>query len=138
MGLHRDPSEFEPRVPVFFGELRRRLWFTILDMDLHLSLACNLSCLVREGDFTCKPPRNLDDSDLYFDMQELPPSKPIDQLTDDQMQVYAAMTLGVRMQVAHLINRVDSIRDYGEIIEVGTKLDRFLEDINYLFPAMAF
>ncbi|KAF6831361.1 zn2cys6 transcription factor [Colletotrichum plurivorum] len=134
MGLHRDPSEFEPRVPVFFGELRRRLWFTILDMDLHLSLACNLSCLVRDGDFTCKPPRNLDDSDLYFDMKELPPSKPIDQLTDNQMQVYAAMTLGVRMQVAHLINRVDSIRDYGEVLEVGTKLDRFLEDINYLFP----
>ncbi|OBR06311.1 fungal specific transcription factor domain-containing protein [Colletotrichum higginsianum IMI 349063] len=134
MGLHRDPSEFEPRMPVFLGELRRRLWFTILDMDLHLSLACNLSCLVREGDFTCRPPRNLDDADLYFDMKELPPSKPIDQLTDNQMQVYAAMTLGVRMQVAHLINRVDSVRDYGEIIEVGTKLDRFLEDINYLFP----
>ncbi|KAI3535050.1 fungal specific transcription factor [Colletotrichum tamarilloi] len=134
MGMHRDPSEFEPRVPVFFGELRRRLWFTILDMDLHLSLACNLSCLVRDGDFTCRPPRNLDDSDLFFDMKELPPSKPIDQLTDNQMQVYAAMTLGARMQVAHLINRVDSIRDYSEIIEVGTKLDRFLEDINYLFP----
>ncbi|KAK1978058.1 hypothetical protein LZ30DRAFT_600000 [Colletotrichum cereale] len=134
MGLHRDPSEFEPRVPVFFGELRRRLWFTILDMDLHMSLACNLPCLVRDGDFTCRPPRNLDDSDLYIDMKELPPSKPIDQLTDNQMQVYAAMTLGVRMQVAHLINRVDSIRDYSEIIEVGTKLDRFLEDINYLFP----
>ncbi|KAF4818432.1 Transcription factor lepE [Colletotrichum siamense] len=134
MGLHRDPSEFEPRVPVFFGELRRRLWFTILDMDLHLSLACNLSCLVRDGDFTCRPPRNLDDKDLFFEMKELPPSKPIDQLTDNQMQVYAAMTLGVRMQVAHLINRVDSIRDYSEVLEVGTKLDRFLEDINYLFP----
>ncbi|KAF9878900.1 hypothetical protein CkaCkLH20_03800 [Colletotrichum karsti] len=134
MGLHRDPSEFEPRVPVFFGELRRRLWFTILDMDLHLSLACNLSCLVREGDFTCRPPRNLDDNDLFLEMKELPPSKPIDQLTDNQMQVYAAMTLGVRMQVAHLINRVDSIRDYSEVLEVGTKLDRFLEDINYLFP----
>nr|XP_036576431.1 zn2cys6 transcription factor [Colletotrichum truncatum]KAF6783169.1 zn2cys6 transcription factor [Colletotrichum truncatum] len=134
MGLHRDPSEFEPRVPVFFGELRRRLWFTILDMDLHLSLACNLSCLVREGDFTCKPPRNLDDKDLFFDMKELPPSKPLDQLTDNQMQVYAAMTLGVRMQVANLINRIDSIRDYSEVLEVGTKLDRFLEDINYLFP----
>lgn len=134
MGLHRDPADFEPRVTVFLGEIRRRLWFTILDMDLHISLSCNLPCLVRDGDFTCKPPRNLDDIELYPDMEELPPTKPIDQLTDNQMQVYAALTLGIRMKVAHLVNRVDAIRDYQEIIDVGMKLDRFLEDINYIFP----
>ncbi|KAH7134740.1 fungal-specific transcription factor domain-containing protein [Dactylonectria estremocensis] len=134
MGLHRDPSEFEPRVPVFIGEMRRRLWFTILDMDLHISLASNLPCLVRDGDFTCQPPRNLDDSELYAEMKELPPSRPIDQATDNQMQVYAAMTLGVRMKVAHLLNRIDTIRDYQEVLDVGAKLGRYLDDINYIFP----
>ncbi|KAM4059235.1 fungal specific transcription factor [Hirsutella rhossiliensis] len=134
MGLHRDPSEFEPRISVFLGELRRRLWFTIVDMDLHMSLACNLPCLVREGDFSCRPPRNLNDSELFLGMQELPPTKPIDQVTDNQMQVYAAMTLGVRMRVAPLINRIDTMRDYQEVVEVGAKLERFLDDINYVFP----
>ncbi|KAH6971766.1 fungal-specific transcription factor domain-containing protein [Ilyonectria sp. MPI-CAGE-AT-0026] len=134
MGLHRDPSEFEPRIPIFQGEMRRRLWFTILDMDLHISLSCNLPCLVRDGDFTCRPPRNLDDVDLYAEMKELPPSRPIDQVTDNQMQVYAAMTLGVRMKVAHLLNRIDTIRDYQEVLDVGTKLGRYLDDINYIFP----
>ncbi|KAF4500145.1 hypothetical protein FAGAP_3653 [Fusarium agapanthi] len=134
MGLHRDPSEFEPRIPIYFGEMRRRLWFTILDMDLHISLASNLPCLVREGDFTCRPPRNLDDIELFPDMKELPQSKPIDVVTDNQMQVYAAMTLGVRMKVAHMLNRIDTIRDYQEILEVGAKLERFLDDINYIFP----
>ncbi|OAQ80320.1 Zn2Cys6 transcription factor [Purpureocillium lilacinum] len=134
MGLHRDPSEWEPRMPVFLGELRRRLWFTIVDMDLHMSLACNLPCLVRDGDFSCRPPRNLNDSELFLDMKELPPTKPIDQVTDNQMQVYAAMTLGVRMRVAPLINRIDSMRDYQEVMEVGAKLERFLDDINYIFP----
>lgn len=134
MGLHRDPSEFEPRVPVCLGEMRRRLWFTVLDMDLHTSLACNLPCLIRDGDFTCRPPRNLDDIELYADMKELPPSKPIDQMTDNQMQVYAAMTIGVRMKVAHLLNRIDTIRDFQEVLEVGAKLDRYLDDINYIFP----
>ncbi|EMT73249.1 Activator of stress proteins 1 [Fusarium odoratissimum] len=50
------------------------------------------------------------------------------------MQVYAAMTLGVRMKVAHMLNRIDTIRDYQEILEVGAKLERFLDDINYIFP----
>ncbi|POR33915.1 Uncharacterized protein TPAR_05888 [Tolypocladium paradoxum] len=134
MGLHRDPSEFEPRMPVFLGEIRRRLWFTIVDMDLHMSLACNLPCLVRDGDFSCRPPRNLNDAELYPDMQELPPTKPIDQMTDNQMQVYAAMTLGARMRVAPLVNRIDNMRDYQEVLEVGAKLERFLDNINYIFP----
>lgn len=134
MGLHRDPSEFEPRISVFLSEIRRRLWFTVVDMDLHMSLVCNLPCLVREGDFSCRPPRNLNDSELFPNMPELPPTKPIDQATDNQMQVYAAMTLGARMRVAPLINRIDTMRDYQEVIEVGAKLERFLDDINYVFP----
>lgn len=134
MGLHRDPSEFGPRMSVFQGELRRRLWFTIMDIDVHLSIALNMPTTVREGDFTCRAPRNLDDLDLFEGMRELPPSKPIDQITDNQLQVYGAMTLPTRMKVAHLVNTIDSIRDYQEVLDVGIKLDSLLEDINYLFP----
>lgn len=134
MGLHREPSEFGPRMTVFQGELRRRLWFTIMDIDVHLSIALNMPTSVREGDFTCRPPRNLDDVELFEGMRELPPSRPIDQITDNQLQVYGAMTLPVRIKVAYLVNNIDSIRDYQEVLDVGAKLDRFLEDINYLFP----
>ncbi|KAK2598135.1 hypothetical protein QQS21_005767 [Conoideocrella luteorostrata] len=134
MGMHRDPSEFEPRMPVFWGEIRRRLWFTMADMDLHMSIACNMPSLLRDGDFTCKPPRNLNDTEISLNMHELPPSRPIDQLTDNQMQHYAAITLAARMRVAPLVNRIDSLRDYSEVLDVGAKLERFLDDINYIYP----
>ncbi|GAO13321.1 hypothetical protein UVI_02013340 [Ustilaginoidea virens] len=134
MGMHRDPSEFEPRMPVFWGEIRRRLWFTLADMDLHMSIACNMPSLLRDGDFTCKPPRNLNDSEIFLSMHELPTTRPIDQMTDNQMQVYAAITLAARMRVAPLVNRIDSLRDFSEVLDVGTKLERFLDDINYIFP----
>ncbi|KAH8127602.1 hypothetical protein FP744_10008287 [Trichoderma asperellum] len=137
MGLHRDPSEFEPRMTPFHGEIRRRLWFTVLDMDLYMSILANMPCLTREGDYTCRPPRNLDDNELFPEMTELPPSKPLDQVTDSQMQVYASMTLPTRMKVAHMINRIDTIRDYQEVLDVGGKLERFIEDINYIFPRHA-
>jgi len=133
MGLHRDPSEFED-IPPFHGELRRRLWFTILDMDLHISLVNNLPCVVREGDFTCQPPRNLDDKDLFEDMTELPLGKPIEQTTECQIQVYASTTLPVRLKAANMVNRIDSISDYQEVMDVGQRLDRYIEDINYVFP----
>ncbi|KAG5931038.1 hypothetical protein E4U60_006558 [Claviceps pazoutovae] len=134
MGMHRDPAESELRIPVFWGEMRRRLWFTMADMDLHMSIACNMPSLLRDGDFTCKPPRNLNDSEIFLNMSELPPTRPIDQLTDNQMQVYAAITLAARMRVAPLVNRIDSLREYSEVLDVGTKLERFLDDINYIYP----
>lgn len=134
MGLHRDPAEFEGQIPVFWGELRRRLWYSILELDLHVSLICNLPCLIREGDHTCQPPRNIDDVDLYVDMTELPPGRPIDHATDNQIQSYASMTLPTRTKIIHVVNRIDSVRDYNEVLELGAKMERFAEDIGYLFP----
>ncbi|CAI4218120.1 unnamed protein product [Parascedosporium putredinis] len=135
MGLHRDPGEFT-QVSAFQGEMRRRLWFTILDMDLYISLASNLPCLLREGDFTCKPPRNLDDADLFEEMKMLPREKPIEHSTECQIQVYATLTLPLRIKVTHLVNRVETLPDYGEVLELGQKLDKYIEDLSFLFPDM--
>ncbi|KAJ9149811.1 hypothetical protein NKR23_g4053 [Pleurostoma richardsiae] len=133
MGLHRDPSEF-PKLSPFSAEIRRRIWYTIMDMDLHVALACNLPCAVREGEYTCQPPSNIDDEDLLLDMKELPPPRPIDCYTNNQMQAFAASTLPYRLRVAAIINRLDALRDFTEVLECGASLERTLDDINHLFP----
>lgn len=133
MGLHRDPSEFAHLTP-FVAENRRKVWYTIMDMDLHVALQCNLPCAVKEGEYTCRPPRNIDDEDLHPDMRELPPSKPLDFPTSTQMQAYAASTLPTRMRVAYIVNRLDTIKDYGEVLEVGMKLEQMVDDVNSIFP----
>ncbi|KAH8889415.1 hypothetical protein GQ53DRAFT_216107 [Thozetella sp. PMI_491] len=133
MGLHRDPSEF-PQLSVFSGEIRRRLWFAIMDMDLQVALLCNLPCAARDDEYSCAPPRNLDDSQLTPAMKELPDAEPMDQSTTYQMQAFLASTLPFRMNAVALISRLDSVRDYGEVLEVGGRLERMLDDINCLFP----
>ncbi|KAB5582396.1 hypothetical protein GE09DRAFT_948496 [Coniochaeta sp. 2T2.1] len=133
MGLHRDPSEFAHLSP-FVAENRRKLWYTIMDMDLHVALQCNLPCAVREGEYTCQAPRNIDDNDLYPDMRELPPSKPLDYPTSTQMQAYAASTLPARMRVAYIVNKLDTIKDYSEILDAGMKLEQMIDDVNSIFP----
>lgn len=133
MGLHRDPDEF-PQIRPFYAELRRRLWYTIMDMDLHVALASNLPCSVREGEYTCRPPGNLDDADIYPEMSKLPPSKPIDEFTNNQLQAYASRTLPQRIRVSTIINRLDTIRDFQEVLDCGIQLERLLDDVNHLFP----
>ncbi|ROW10740.1 hypothetical protein VPNG_05081 [Cytospora leucostoma] len=133
MGLHRDPDEF-PQIRPFYAELRRRLWYTVIDMDLHVALACNLPCAVREGEYSCRPPSNLDDNDIFPDMAKLPPSKPIDEYTNSQLQAYASRTLTHRIRVSSIINRLDTIRDFQEVLDCGSKLEQLLDDVNHLFP----
>ncbi|KAI1851753.1 hypothetical protein JX265_010987 [Neoarthrinium moseri] len=132
MGLHRDPSEFPQKISPFWGELRRRVWYTILELDLQMCIQCNMPACIREGDYTCRPPRNVDDGDIYQDMRELPEAKPIDQATDSQIQVFAASTLSVRFRVIDLINRLDSLTDYQDVIDCGNALERIFEDMRYI------
>ena len=133
MGLHRDPSEF-PQITIFGGEIRRRLWFTIMEMDVHASLFCSLPAVVRYGEYSCYPPRNLDDEELTPDMKELPKSKPMDQLTTSQLQSHAARTLPWRMRVASILARIDTVYDYNEVLEIAGKLESILDDVTCLFP----
>lgn len=132
MGLHRDPSEFPSKISPYWAEQRRKVWYTILEIDVQMSMQSNMPVGVRQEDYTCRPPRNLNDDEVYPDMQELPPSRPMDQATDSQIQVYAASTLPYRFQVVDLINRIDSLVDYQQVLECGTALERALDDIRSL------
>ncbi|KAK9801086.1 putative Zn(2)-C6 fungal-type domain-containing protein [Seiridium cardinale] len=132
MGLHRDPSEFPQKISPFWGELRRRVWYTILELDLQMCIQCNMPACIREGDYTCRPPSNVDDGELTLEMRELPEPKPVDQATDAQIQVFAASTLSVRFKVIDIINRLDSLTDYQPVIDCGNALEKIFEDMRYI------
>ncbi|KXX82318.1 Activator of stress genes 1 [Madurella mycetomatis] len=134
MSLQRDPSEL-PGVTKFLGECRRRLWFTLIEMDLHVSVACNLPSAVRQGEYSCEPPGNFNDADLFPTMSTLPDSKTLDQLTTNHLQAYCARTLPVRIDAAVLVSQIDTLQDYTVILEVGSKLERLLDDVHRLFPS---
>ena len=75
MGYHRDASHF-PHITPFHGEMRRRVWAMITDLDVMISLSVGLPRLVREFQSDTAPPSNLLDEDFDEDSPELPPSRP--------------------------------------------------------------
>ncbi|KAI5927929.1 fungal-specific transcription factor domain-containing protein [Camillea tinctor] len=134
MGMHRDPSEFAPKIQPFWAEMRRRVWYTILELDVHMSMQCNLPSCIREGDFTCQPPRNVNDEDLRPDIVETPASRPFEEDTDNRVQAFAARSLPYRFQIVDLINRIDNLQDYQQVLDLGNALECVLEDVRYLLP----
>jgi hypothetical protein len=75
MGYHRDPDHF-PGITVFEGEMRRRIWITILQLDLTLSLEKGLPRSATDTHIDTKLPHNLRDCDFDENTSEMPPPRP--------------------------------------------------------------
>ncbi|KAI9762568.1 MAG: hypothetical protein M4579_000371 [Chaenotheca gracillima] len=80
LGLHRDPIHFQ-HITVFHGEMRRRLWAVIAQLDVLVCFQMGLPRKIREDISDTLPPRNLVDDDLDPQMLALPPSRPETELT---------------------------------------------------------
>ena len=80
LGYHRDPQNFAHIAP-FDGEMRRRVWVAIVQMDLRISSQMGLPRLLRSQQSDTSEPRNLLDSDFDESSVELPPSRPETEVT---------------------------------------------------------
>ncbi|PVH78081.1 hypothetical protein DL98DRAFT_422592 [Cadophora sp. DSE1049] len=80
LGYHRDASHYS-KVSVFKGEMQRRIWVSILHMDLITSLQVGLPRMIREGSYDTKSPRNILDTDFDENSKFLPPERPYSEST---------------------------------------------------------
>ncbi|KAI0452159.1 hypothetical protein F5B21DRAFT_484278 [Xylaria acuta] len=80
MGYHRDSSHF-PGLSPFVGEMRRRMWATLLQGDILLSTQMGMPRLIREWQCDVAEPHNLNDGDFDENTEALPPSRPETEMT---------------------------------------------------------
>ncbi|KAE8444370.1 hypothetical protein EG329_000570 [Mollisiaceae sp. DMI_Dod_QoI] len=74
MGYHRDADSFGT-LSIFEGEMRRRFWAAVKQMDLMMSFQLGLPSNINIEQCDTKSPRNLLDSDFDEDTQVLPASR---------------------------------------------------------------
>lgn len=81
-GYHRDPSKLTTaRLSPFAGEMRRRIWVAIVQVDALMSFQVGLPSMIPAADCDTALPHNLEFSDLDPDMKSLPPSRPVSDVT---------------------------------------------------------
>lgn len=124
MGYHRDPDHF-PGISPFEGEMRRRIWTTILQLDLVISLEMGLPRSATDTHIDTKQPRNLRDCDFEEDTAEMPPPRPETEWTP----VLPLIARGRLISALGLICDVNTDINppsYDEVI----KVDALLEDVH--------
>jgi hypothetical protein len=82
MGLHRDPANLPTRsTPTIATEMRRRLWNTILEINLLLSMKSGQPPYISPKDYDTLPPSNFDDEQLLDQNATPKPTKEISQMS---------------------------------------------------------
>lgn len=124
-GLHRDGSHFPDMTP-FEAEMRRRIWWYICLVDLRFGDAQAIDMAITERIFNTKQPTNINDEDLWVDM-ELPPV---------QRECFTDMSMTLlRCDLWRLLRRVrkyvamSTVTKKGSVREELAKLHKSIEGI---------
>lgn len=136
MGLHEDPKCISRMTPCR-AEMRRRLWATILEIQLQTSLDSGGPPLISPDDFDTEPPANIDDSQLLEDAETTyPVARAAEEHT--QMSVALAMhaTWPARLAVVRAVNEVRSSASYNETLRVSADLTTALQALSRRLAAL--
>ncbi|KAI2622405.1 hypothetical protein GGR54DRAFT_62378 [Hypoxylon sp. NC1633] len=122
MGLHRDPRHL-CHISTFWEEMRRRLWYGILEMLAQTSADYGLLPMITHEEWDTEIPANIDDEELKENMMSRPESKPSNEVwTDSSAQCALARSLPLRLQIVRLLNGLRAEPSYEETLQIGKEL----------------
>ncbi|KAJ5634918.1 Fungal-specific transcription factor protein [Penicillium herquei] len=121
MGYHRDAKHF-PNISPFAGEMRRRVWALIMQLDFSLSSQVGLPRIIKENQTDVAEPRNLADSDLNESITELPPSRPESEVTPTLYTLAKLRLISVGAKVADVATEPQP-HSYTHVLQLDKEID---------------
>jgi hypothetical protein len=121
MGLHRDSDNVGGGITPYQGEIRRRIWHLLVQMDLMVSFHIGLPSMVQAVKSDTRVPLNLRDQDFDEDTKELPPSRPETEITGMSYTLAKGRIARVFGKVVEQANLL-TLPQYDEVIALDREL----------------
>ena len=131
MGLHRDSNNVASSITPYQGEIRRRIWHLLVQMDLMVSFHIGLPSMVQAVRSDTRIPLNLQDQDFDEDTTELPPSRSETEITGMSYTLAKGRIARIFGKVVEQANLL-TLPPYSEVI----MLDRELHQAFAAVPPM--
>ena len=125
MGYHRDATHF-PNISPFTGEMRRRVWAMIVQLDFSMSTQMGLPRLIKETQTNTAQPQNLADSDFDELSAELPASRPETEVTPTLYTLAKLRIISVGVKVADMATEL-GVYSYTTALELDKQIDEARE-----------
>jgi hypothetical protein len=121
LGYHRDPTKLTG-ISVFDGEMRRRVWLNIFQLDALLSFQMGFPSMIPTEFCDTEAPRNLEYSDLYVGMTTLPASRP---LSENTPVLYIVVKAGVMAVFKKIVAHTQclSVPTYDKTLSLDTEMN---------------
>ncbi|CAG8949812.1 hypothetical protein HYFRA_00004136 [Hymenoscyphus fraxineus] len=126
MGLHREPDRVLHSRTTYVSEMRRRLWNTILEINLQASLTSGGAPLIALGDFDTAPPGNFNDDQIMI--EHVVPESP-DTFTQMSIALALRTTFPQRLAVVEFLNGLTTNNSYDETLRLDTDLRTAYKDL---------
>lgn len=125
MKLNQDPSTLGG-ISVFEGEVRRRMWMTVVEIDLMLCILCKIPCTVPP--YTSRPPQNINDDEFYDGITALPGSRPTEEWTDGLCQHVLSQSFPLRLAACKQMDGASHIK-LTELLGYTRDVEKVLQDL---------
>lgn len=127
-GYHRDPSKYS-QISAFSKEMRRRVWMTIVELDLQVAIDRGMPPSVQSLDFDSLPALNINDDEIHESTQDVPGNRSTSDITDCSFATGLARSLPARLKACHLMHSPRISCRYEEIQRLDCELSRELSRI---------
>jgi hypothetical protein len=134
-GFHRDPNLLGEKVSVFDQEMRRRLWASMIELELQASVDRGMPSASAGVPSDSATILNVNDEDLTGEGDSLPTPKPWDEYTAGSFLHISRASFSIRVSLNSLVNdlstslRYDEVLNYEEMVTIrgflhGLKWDK--------------
>ena len=128
-GLHREPTFLSDKLTPFDQEMRRRLWYTIVELDLQNSVDRGMTCSVGSQDWDTLPPLNLHDEDFDESTEKLPPARSLMEFTRTSFLCLAQQHLPLRLETLSRLNSLRPGIEADTTIELDQRFRQILDNV---------
>ncbi|KAI1772909.1 fungal-specific transcription factor domain-containing protein [Hypoxylon cercidicola] len=138
MGLHVDRAKHsESHTSTADEEARRRLWATILELEVQASMDSGNSPAIESSDYDCPLPSNVLDTNPrpYNEAGAASTPKSLDEFTQSSFQILLMKTIPMRLKIAKHVNNTQSESSLEKTSKLSDELTATMKSCNTCIEA---
>ena len=128
-GFHREPTYLSSKISVFDQEMRRRLWFTILELEIQASCDRGMRASIAADDWDILAPLNVHDENFNESTQSMPAAKPLTEFTRTSFLCKAVQHVPLRLELLGRINNISRILELDAVMAFDDRIRQLLDGL---------
>ncbi|KAH0531489.1 hypothetical protein TsFJ059_000316 [Trichoderma semiorbis] len=127
-GLNRNPSMADA---FFIREMKKRIWYTIRELDLQNSFECGLPTLLHSVECSVSAPLNLADEDFDDTTKQTPMSRSSDYYTTSSYQFHTFRSWELRLEISRRLFGSGFFRalSYDDVLRYTHEITKAINDL---------